>query len=60
MPEKNKGVHWIHVLWIIGLLEADSNSALKFYFTNEMMGRSEKNGLLDDEQWVMYDLMDDG
>ena len=34
MLEKKKGVRKIHLLRIIGLLEADFNTALIFFFTN--------------------------
>ncbi|KAL7524344.1 hypothetical protein ACHAXR_000536 [Thalassiosira sp. AJA248-18] len=33
MLEKKKGVRKIHILRIIGLLEADFNTALKFFFS---------------------------
>ena len=50
--KKKKGVQKIHKLRIIGLLEADFNLALKYYFAKEIMERSsEENGSLDDEQW---------
>ena len=50
MLEKKKGVRFIHLLRIIGLLEADFNTALKYFFSVEMMDRAETNGL-SDEQW---------
>ncbi|KAL7553353.1 hypothetical protein ACHAWF_018682 [Thalassiosira exigua] len=50
MLEKKKGVRWIHVLRIIGLLEADFNTALKYFFSCAMMQNAEANGL-SDEQW---------
>ena len=34
-------------MWIIGLLEADFNTALIFFFANQMMIIVEENGLLD-------------
>ena len=37
MLEKKRRVRRIHTLWIIGLLEADFNSALKHYFAGELM-----------------------
>ena len=44
MLEKNKGVRTIHLLWIIGLLEADFNTVLNFLFANQMMIIVEGNG----------------
>ena len=44
MLEKNKGVRTIHLLWIIGLLEADFNTVLIFFFANQMMIIVEENG----------------
>ena len=49
MLEKKKGVRKIYLLWIIGLLEADSNMALKFFFANQMMTIAEENGLSDEQ-----------
>ena len=46
MLEKNKGVRTIHLLWIIGLLEADFNTVLNFLFANQMMIIVEGNGWL--------------
>jgi hypothetical protein len=40
----------IHLLRIIGLLEADFNTALKFFFAKKMMQNAERIGL-SDEQW---------
>ena len=51
MLEKKKGICKILLLQIIGLLETDFNSALKFYFVKEMMGRWKENESLDDVQW---------
>ena len=45
--EKKKGARKIHLLWIIGVLEADVNTALKFFFANQMMIIAEDNGLSD-------------
>ncbi|KAL7531762.1 hypothetical protein ACHAWF_003900 [Thalassiosira exigua] len=50
MLEKKKGVRLIHILRIIGLLEADFNCALKYFFSVEMMKQAESKGL-SDEQW---------
>jgi hypothetical protein len=50
MLEKQKGVRKVHLLRIIGLLEADFNTALKFFFARKMMQNAECNGL-SDEQW---------
>ena len=50
MLEKKKDVRMIHMLHIIGLLEADFNTALKFFFAKKMMANAEKIGL-SDEQW---------
>ena len=49
MLEKKKGVRKIHLLRIIGLLEADFNTALKFFFANQMMIIAEENGLSDEQ-----------
>jgi hypothetical protein len=49
MLEKKKDVRMIHMLRIIGLLEADFNTALKF-FAKKMMANAEQLGLSDD-QW---------
>ena len=49
MLEKKKGVMKIHLLRIIGLLEADFNTALKFFFANQMMIVTEENGLSDEQ-----------
>ena len=51
MLEKKKGVRKIHMLRIIGLLEADFNSALKYFFAKKMMQRAEENGSMAEEQW---------
>ena len=50
MLKKKKGIHKIYTLQIIGLLEADFNLALKFYFIKEIMERSEENRPLDNKQ----------
>ena len=49
MLEKKKGVRKIHMLRIIVLLEADFNSALKYFFAREMMQRVEENGSMAEE-----------
>jgi len=50
MLEKKRGVRKIHLLRIIGLLEADFNTALKFFFSVQMQGASEANESITDEQ----------
>ena len=50
MLEKKKGIRKIHTLRIIGLLEADFNSALKWFFSR-MQSQSEANGGLTNENW---------
>jgi ribonuclease HI len=50
MIEKEEGVRHIHKLRIIGLLEADFNTALKFFFAKQMMSNAEQLDL-SDEQW---------
>jgi hypothetical protein len=50
MLEKKPGVRKIHLLCIIGLLEADFNTALKYFFAKRMMANAEQLGL-SDEQW---------
>ncbi|KAL7504284.1 hypothetical protein ACHAXN_004116, partial [Cyclotella atomus] len=50
MLEKKKGNRQIHMLRIIGLIEADLNTALKFYFASRMMWNAEQDGMTD-EQW---------
>jgi hypothetical protein len=50
MLEKKRGVRKIHQLRIIGLLEADFNTALKFFFSVQMQSASERNNSLTDEQ----------
>lgn len=50
MLEKKAGIRKIQLLRIIGLLEADFNTALKFFFAKKMMTNAEKLGL-SDEQW---------
>lgn len=62
MLEKKKGERKIHLMRIIGLLEADFNVALKILFTQQVMPNSEKtnpivtriNGAAaeDDLQWL--------
>ena len=50
MLEKKPGIRMIHMLRIIGLLEADFNTALKYYFSHRLQPQAETNGL-SDEQW---------
>ena len=50
MLEKKPGVRKIHQLRIIGLLEADFNTALKLIFARKMMWNAETSGI-SDEQW---------
>ena len=50
MLEKKKGIRRIHMLRIIGLLEADFNTALKILFSKKLIANAEKAGL-NDEQW---------
>ena len=50
MLEKKPGVRKIHQLQIIGLLEADFNTALKLIFARKMMWNAETSGI-SDEQW---------
>ena len=50
MLEKKKGNRQINQLRIIGLLEADFNTALK-YFARDMAKKMEDTGELSDEQW---------
>ena len=50
MLEKKPGNRKIHMLRIIGLLEADFNTALKIIFAKKMMANAELAGL-NNEQW---------
>ena len=50
MLEKKQGNRQIHMLRIIGLLEADFNTALKILFSQKLMQNAEAVGL-NDEQW---------
>ena len=50
MLEKKPGVRKIHQLRIIGLLEADFNTALKLLFAKKMMRNAESSGICG-EQW---------
>ena len=48
---KKKGTRWIHTLRLIKLIEADFNSALKHFFSKDLMIAVETNDTLVDEQW---------
>ena len=50
MLGKKPGVRKIHQLHIIGLLEADFNTALKLIFARKMMRNAETSGI-SEEQW---------
>ncbi|KAL7533444.1 hypothetical protein ACHAXR_008968 [Thalassiosira sp. AJA248-18] len=50
MLEKKKGIRQIHQMRIIGLVEADFNTALKLFFAKQMVTNSE-NTTLTEEQW---------
>ena len=50
MLEKKAGTRHIHQLRIIGLLEADFNTALKIFFAKKLMWNAESTPLLE-EQW---------
>ena len=50
MLEKKPEVRKIHQLQIIGLLEADFNTAFKLIFARKMMWNAETSGI-SDEQW---------
>ncbi|EED89738.1 predicted protein [Thalassiosira pseudonana CCMP1335] len=51
MLMKKKNNCKIHMLRIIGLLEADLNTALKFFFAKRMMWNAEATGEVSNEQW---------
>ena len=51
MLEKKKGNRKIHQLRIIGILEADFNTALKILFGRRLMKMAETNESLSEEQW---------
>ncbi|KAL7534080.1 hypothetical protein ACHAWF_011768 [Thalassiosira exigua] len=50
MLEKKPGVRRIHQLRIIGLVEADFNTALKLYFSRHLVANTETTSLTE-EQW---------
>ena len=50
MLEKKKGVRKFHMLRIIGLVEADFNTALKIFFAKKMIQNAERTSLTE-EQW---------
>ena len=50
MLEKKPGVREIHQLRIIGLVEADFNTALKLFFAKQLVANSETTDLTE-EQW---------
>ncbi|KAL7531035.1 hypothetical protein ACHAXR_003811 [Thalassiosira sp. AJA248-18] len=50
MLEKKKGIRQIHQMRIIGLVEADFNTALKLFFAKQMVANSERTTLTE-EQW---------
>ena len=53
--EKKKEVRKIHLLRIIGLMEADFNTALIFSFVNQMMTIAEENSLSDKQRGLRKD-----
>ena len=50
MLEKKQGVRKINQLRIIGLMEADFNTALKLLFAKKMIYNAEQSGI-SGEQW---------
>ncbi|KAL7524549.1 hypothetical protein ACHAWF_000993 [Thalassiosira exigua] len=50
MLEKKKGIRFIHMMRLIGLLSADFITALKYFFSCEMMKNVEATKLSGD-QW---------
>ena len=51
MLKKKRGNRKIHLLRIIGILEADFNTALKILFARKLMALTESAGDLHEEQW---------
>jgi hypothetical protein len=49
MLEKKRGNRKIHMLQIIGLLEADFNTALKIIFAQKVMKNAESAGHSDEQ-----------
>ncbi|KAL7505963.1 hypothetical protein ACHAXN_004898 [Cyclotella atomus] len=50
MLEMKPGVRKIHLLRIIGLLEADFNTALKYFFAKRMNTNAEQIGISDEQR----------
>jgi len=50
MLEKKAGIRNIHMLWIISLLKADFNTALKFFFFDQMLSRMEATNSRSEKQ----------
>ena len=48
MIEERKDARKIHQLWMIGILKADFNIALKILFAKKLVDQAEKNGLHND------------
>ena len=51
MLEKKKGVRKIHTLRIIGLLEGDFNTALKWFMASQVQRRAEDNNAMSKDQF---------
>ena len=50
MLEKKAGVRKIHLLHIIGLVQADFNTAFKLYFAKHQVSSSEKIKLIEEQR----------
>ena len=48
--EKKSGVRQIHQLRIIGLVEANFNTALKIFFAKQMISNSERTSLTEEHR----------